>query len=140
MLLIKIFKSSIYYKFDFFQLSHDITLPASGPYSIQLTAIDNAGNVKHTRRVLLYDDTSIIETHGTTPVVMSADSSTNYEWINNMVSEVEVAWPGRFINKVVSTGKWLNEIKGDDSIPRELDDSITVSKRNTSAIDNVDGK
>ena len=71
---------------------------------------------------------------------MSADSSTNYAWINNMVSEIEVAWPGRFINKVVSTGKWLNEIKGDESIPRELDDSITISKRNTSAIDNVDGK
>ena len=122
-----------------FQTSMELTLPESGPYSIQLTAIDKAGNVKHTRRVLLFDDSSIIELHGDPPIVKSADPNTTYKWINKMVSEVEISWSGRFINKIVSTGKWLNEIKADDSVSRELDDSVTISARNTSAIDNIDG-
>lgn len=122
-----------------FQSSTNITLPQSGPYAIQLTAIDKAGNVQHARRLLFYDNSSVIETHGNAPVVINANPDTGYQWISEEVESVEVTWPGRFINENVTTGKWLNEVKSDESVSRELDDSMTISTRNTSAIDNIDG-
>ena len=95
--------------------------------------------MQHTRRLLLYDDSSVIETHGDAPVVINANPDNGYKWISEEVAAVEVTWPGRFINADVTTGKWLNEVMSDESVSRELDDSMTVSSRNTSAIDNIDG-
>ena len=124
----------------FFQAFTEFILPKSGPYAVLLTVKDKAKNFKMARRLLLFDNASMIEINEENPsIIKSADTETEFKWINKLTPRVEVSWVGRFINKMVHTNGWLNETATDEKISRDLDDNMGASARNTSSIYNIDG-
>lgn len=117
----------------------EFILPKSGPYAVLLTVKDKAKNFKMARRLLLFDNASMIEINEENPsIIKSADTETEFKWINKLTPRVEVSWVGRFINKMVHTNGWLNETATDENISRDLDDNMGASARNTSSIYNID--
>ncbi|XP_022103276.1 uncharacterized protein LOC110986013 isoform X2 [Acanthaster planci] len=85
--------------------SQTVTLPHVGVYSFILSAIDNAGNVKLSRRFVFFDDDlDDVTVKNNSPLrVVSATAETNYLWLTNLDSSgrttpVQLAWTGHFTN------------------------------------------
>ncbi|KAL4221421.1 hypothetical protein ACF0H5_019679 [Mactra antiquata] len=115
------------------ELTVQFTVDENGPYGIEITAIDRAENHVTTRRLLIVDDSSIVDLQGQPTNVLQANSK---QWINKETGDFEIRWPARFINKRHTSGHWLDAVEGGTS---ELDDTFDISERNTSAIHNLNG-
>ncbi|XP_038050879.1 uncharacterized protein LOC119724031 [Patiria miniata] len=84
----------------------NVTLPHVGVYSVVLGVYDNAGNVKHSRRFVFFDDneSDVTFTQRNASVrVLSATAETDYVWLTHLDSlagttSVHLDWTNRFIN------------------------------------------
>ncbi|XP_070573745.1 uncharacterized protein [Ptychodera flava] len=74
-----------------------------GVYCVLLTVTDKAGNHDNAMRYLMFDNvnTPHIDNTGHYPMrVESAAQNTNYTWITNSDSKVQVQWHHHFLNEV----------------------------------------
>ena len=94
-------------------LQETATLPSAGPYAITITAYDRAGNYRTARRLIIFDDSSIVSLQGESsyktdsngdctwnktpspPIVTNADPNASCNWITKNVSSVNIAWTER---------------------------------------------
>ena len=87
------------------------TLPFEGPYSFILMSFDLAGNVRLSRRLLLYDNTSIIEVDQTAPLqFISAVPESGYQWQNSTSDPLIVRGIGHFYNTFLRYTNYLAPI------------------------------
>ncbi|XP_038050540.1 uncharacterized protein LOC119723761 [Patiria miniata] len=85
----------------------NVTLTEVGVYSVVLGVYDNAGNVKHSRRFVFFDDndSDVTFTQSNASVrVLSATEETDYVWLTHLDSlagttSVHLDWTNRFINE-----------------------------------------
>ena len=83
-------------------------LPSEGPYSFILMTFDLAGNVRLSRRLLLYDNTSIIEIDQTVPLrFISAVPESEYQWQNSTSDPLIVRGVGHFYNTFLRFTNYL---------------------------------
>ncbi|XP_052707847.1 uncharacterized protein LOC128183063 isoform X2 [Crassostrea angulata] len=116
----------------------ELNLPGTGLYSIHLTAYDKAGNYKSTRRFVLFDSNSHVShnpyEHSR---VDTGSENTNYTWVVDNTTTIEVTWKKRFRNALHDHNKWLNEISESHGIAEAYDDYTGI--RNVTHIKNVYG-
>ncbi|XP_060596240.1 uncharacterized protein LOC132750310, partial [Ruditapes philippinarum] len=113
-----------------------LELDEPGPYSIEIITYDQAGNDKVARRIVLFDNASVVDLHGSQSRAIQATAN---NWINKFSDVIEIVWPGRFRNVRHSDGGWLNEVPESKDISRDLDDRHGRSERTIEKIDNIDG-
>ena len=83
-------------------------LPSEGPYAFILMTFDLAGNVRLSRRLLLYDNTSTIEINQTAPLqLISAVPESGYEWQNSTNDPLIVRGIGHFYNTFLRFTNYL---------------------------------
>jgi len=88
--------------------STNVLLPNDGPYSFVLQVSDRAGNLRHARRLLLFDATSQLAINSNLPLrITSAIPQTGYIWQNSSVPIVTIAGRGHFYNTNLQTSNWL---------------------------------
>ncbi|XP_038062737.1 uncharacterized protein LOC119733220 [Patiria miniata] len=85
--------------------SQSITLPHVGVYSIVLSVVDNAGNVRLSRRFVFFDDDphDVTLQDDSSLRVVSATAETNYVWMTSLdssggMTSVQLDWTNRFMN------------------------------------------
>ena len=89
------------------------TLPSPGPYAITITAYDRAENHRTARRLIIFDDISIVSLQGershkidsngdctwksspSPPIVTNADPNAFCNWITKDTPTVNIAWTQR---------------------------------------------
>ncbi|KAL3843250.1 hypothetical protein ACJMK2_021192 [Sinanodonta woodiana] len=114
-----------------------ISVKTAGAYAIVLRAIDKAGNRKSSRRILIFDNVSIVEKMNDPSKVTSASKETNYEWITTPCETVHIEWFNRFANKEHERSIWLNSVKKVDEVDIVLDDN--EGERQINRKDNIHG-
>ena len=109
-----------------------------GIYAVLLDVYDRAGNVKSARKLVLYDDGSLITRSPTTPLrVTSAAAVTSWKW-QQTEGAVTVTWAGRYANTFHDHNKVLDEVETELDVESSYDDnegSMTVA-----GVDNVVGE
>lgn len=104
-------------------MQKQLNLPGTGLYSIHLTAYDKAGNYKSARRFVLYDGNSHVSHNPYEHTrVATGSKETNYTWVINNTTTIEVTWTKRFRNALHDNNKWLNEISESHGISDLFDD------------------
>lgn len=108
---------------DSFLSQKSVNLPGSGLYSIHLTAYDKAGNHKTTRRLVLYDSNSHVShnPHQNTRVE-TGSANTNYTWVVDNTTLINIKWTKRFRNALHDHNKWLNDVSPSPGISEVYDD------------------
>lgn len=104
----------------------DLSLSDEGPYSIVLVGTDGAGNRQYSRRILVYDDTSILTEDVTKPLVVIGgfiNTGGGSYWHNSTTTPIRVGGEGHFYNTNLRTSNWLAPVANHTpSIPAEYDD------------------
>lgn len=113
-----------------------LSLDEPGPYSVELIVTDKAGNSKTTRRIIMFDNKSVIEKTGKEPNITQSEHS---GWINASTSNIEVQWTGRYRNVRHANHGWLNSVAYDETISRDLEDVTGRSLRTVDRIHNIEG-
>jgi hypothetical protein len=121
----------------FFQSSATLDLEEPGPYSVELIVHDRAKNYKVARRIILYDNASVVDLYGKQARVVQVQEN---GWINKHTENIEIVWQNRFRNIRHSNGGWLNGVKETEDIVTDLDDSKGKSARTIDKLNNIDGK
>ena len=99
-----------------------------------LDVYDRAGNVKSARKLVLYDDGSLITRSPTTPLrVTSAAAVTSWQW-QQTEGEVRVMWTGRYTNSFHHNNHLLLAVAPEAGVSDDYDDNEGV--RSVAAIDN----
>lgn len=104
--------------------SATFTLESEGPYSIFLAVADTAGNNQYARRVVVYDDTSVLKTNETKPlIVVGGAKEGEAYWHNSTTDPIIVSGLGHFYNTNLKTSNWLAPVANHTSpIPSYFDD------------------
>ncbi|KAK3612524.1 hypothetical protein CHS0354_024496 [Potamilus streckersoni] len=108
-----------------------------GAYAVILITIDKAGNKKSSRRILIFDNISVVEKMNAPLRVTSASKETNYKWITSPCESIHVEWYNRFANKNHEGNGWLNSVEKVNEVDSILDDN--EGERQISKKDNVHG-
>ncbi|XP_060580924.1 uncharacterized protein LOC132737608 [Ruditapes philippinarum] len=116
--------------------SATLDLEEPGPYSVEIIVHDRAKNYKVARRIILYDNASVVDLYGEQASVIQALEN---GWINKKSEQIEIVWPNRFRNIRHSNGGWLNGVQGNDDISRDLDDREGKSIRTVDELSNING-
>lgn len=108
-------------------------------YAIHLSAVDNAGNVKITRKFVLFDDLSKVtfNNNGFT-FLETASAQTNFTWVSKDISNLLVRWTGRFMNQRHKHNMWLARVNSYPNIEASYDDYD--GRRTVDEVPNVQGK
>lgn len=108
-------------------------------YAIHLSAVDNAGNIKTTRRFVLFDDLSEVAFNykGFT-FVETASAQTNFTWVTKDTGNLLVRWTGRFMNQRHEHNMWLARVNPYPNIEASYDDYD--GRRTVNEVPNVQGK
>lgn len=108
-------------------------------YAIHLSAVDNAGNIKTTRRFVLFDDLSEVTFNykGFT-FVETASAQTNFTWVTKDTGNLLVRWTGRFMNQRHEHNMWLARVNPYPNIEASHDDYD--GRRTVNEVPNVQGK
>lgn len=108
-------------------------------YAIHLSAVDNAGNIKTTRRFVLFDDLSEVTFNykGFT-FVETASAQTNFTWVAKDTGNLLVRWTGRFMNQRHEHNMWLARVNPYPNIEASYDDYD--GRRTVNEVPNVQGK
>ncbi|XP_046571088.1 LOW QUALITY PROTEIN: uncharacterized protein LOC124279320 [Haliotis rubra] len=110
---------------------------SQGIFSVEITAIDKAGNFKSARRIMIHDGESQVETTPNTVLrAMSAAeiSSWQWQWTSDSVT---IDWNHRYINTLHHRNKWLERVLPVPNIDEEYDDQ--GYSRGVDQIPNVQG-
>ncbi|XP_038077173.1 uncharacterized protein LOC119745021 [Patiria miniata] len=124
----------------------NVTLPNPGVYSVILSAVDNAGNVKQSRRFVFFDDDSddvTIQTNFRLCVV-SATEETDFVWLTNLdpsegATSVQLDWTEHFINERHLNQGWLKPIGSYVGGTIDADYDQHFGKRGRAAVPNALG-
>ncbi|WAR05117.1 hypothetical protein MAR_020486 [Mya arenaria] len=118
--------------------SAEITLEQPGPYAVELTAFDHAGNHKTARKLFFFDGNSDVSLNQSSLTrVLSANKG---GWINKDQEYIVVDWAYRFSNNRHHKLCWLCRFDHMSTvIPFELDDTAGVSERTWERIPNIQG-
>ncbi|ESO88603.1 hypothetical protein LOTGIDRAFT_234473 [Lottia gigantea] len=109
-------------------------VPLPGVYSVILAVVDKAGNVRLTRRCLIFEDKNHVSTvQNTNLTPTSALPSTNYTW-QQKHGPVTIDWENRYVNTKHHNGKYLAGIQDYHGLVSEYDDHYGT--RTTKPIDN----
>lgn len=108
-------------------------------FAIHFTAFDKAGNHKTSRKVILYDDQSVItlKPNKVTRIV-TASSETSYLWVVQDTGTIIVRWTDRFMNVRHENNRWLNKVNSHIAVEDKYDDHY--GERQITEINNVHGK
>ncbi|WAR06111.1 hypothetical protein MAR_021480 [Mya arenaria] len=107
---------------DFSSSSATLNLEHPGPYAVELTAIDNAGNKKNARRLFFFDNTSEVSLNTNSSTVVS--NANERGWITQNTDSIDVAWAYRFQNNDHDNNCWLCRFEpSPTSVPFVLDDT-----------------
>ena len=98
---------------------------------------DYAGNVATARSLVLYDNSSFINTTDSPFHVSNANPHTNYQWLTSNTKSLEVSWVGHFENPFYKNEGVLNVVKPWHTTENFLED--TTDNRTTAAIPNRNG-
>ena len=128
------------------QISYEdiTTLPGEGPYSFVLQSRDLAGNIRFSRRALLYDFSSSIEVDPLSPLtVISAHPGTNHMWQNSTSEPIVVSGVGHFYNTNLRNTNYLaplaNYSLGGMGVSDEYDQSFAQGRFPRGGTDNALG-
>ncbi|XP_052782551.1 uncharacterized protein LOC128218858 [Mya arenaria] len=139
-----------------------ITPPETGMYSVLLTTADLANNTKIARRLVLYDNSSVITI--TKPglfakmpgfqdieqmnlgdgglYIISAIKETGYMWqtsVNDTKTVLKIRWDNHFVNNLHNDGRLLNKVLPYPTQFQELEDDGILRSKKYVAIDDNDG-
>ena len=105
-------------------------------YSVIVEVYDFAGNFRKTRSVVLFDDTSKIETESNNPIsIAEVDSWDSAFWFTQAGSApIQITWENHFINRFLHDNDMLVEVKPMADV---MDDNS--GNRTIQAINNVQG-
>ncbi|XP_038077171.1 uncharacterized protein LOC119745019 [Patiria miniata] len=124
----------------------NVTLPYPGVYSVILSAVDNAGNVKHSRRFVFFDDDpdDITIQSNFSLCVVSATEETDFVWLTNLdpsegATFVQLDWTGHFINERHHSQGWLKPIWSYVTGTIDSDYDQHFGKRGRAAVPNALG-
>jgi hypothetical protein len=112
-------------------------LEEPGPYSIEMKVHDRVKNAKVTRRIIMYDNASVVELVGNKSCRIIQAQPTG--WVNKFSDQIEIVWTGRFRNMRHNNGGWLNEVQDSENVAKILDDQNARSKRTIEELPNVYG-
>lgn len=88
-------------------------LPVEGPYSFLLQTLDNAGNTRSSRRLVLFDNSSTLNIEPSAPLtVISAVPESMYRWQNSTSDPIVVSGRGHFYNSHLRANAWLAPVLG----------------------------
>ena len=91
-------------------------LPQQGPYSIVLQAQDTTGNIRYSRRLVLFDNSSTLNIEPSLPlVVTSAVPQSNYMWQNSTSDPIVVSGRGHFYNTHLRANAWLAPVADNEA-------------------------
>ena len=77
-------------------------LTVEGPYSFVLQTFDEAGNVRYSRRTILFDNSSFIGIEESAPlIVTSAVPQTNFMWQNSTSKPITISGQSHFFNSAL---------------------------------------
>lgn len=108
-------------------------------FAIHFTAYDKAGNHKTSRKMILYDDQSVItQKPNKVTRIVTASSETSYVWVVQDTGTIVVRWTDRFINVRHENNRWLNKVNSHIAVEDKYDDHY--GERQISEINNVHGK
>lgn len=105
-------------------------------YSVIVEVFDFAGNSRKTRSVVLFDDTSEIETVSNNPIsIVGVDSWDSAFWFTQAgTTSIPITWENHFINIFLHNNNMLVDVKPMADV---LDDNS--GNRTIQAINNVQG-
>lgn len=103
---------------------------------MEIITYDRAGNHKTARRIVLFDDISVVDKKGDKPKVLQAN---DFFWITEQSDKIDISWSGRYINIRHHNLGWLNEVKTVPYVSEELDDHANISARNINEFHNIEG-
>lgn len=107
-------------------------------YAIHLSAVDKAGNIKMSRKLVLYDNLSKVTFNVKRNTrVETASSQTNFTWVTKETNKIFVKWWGRFINHRHDNSRWLTKINPYPKIDRAYDDFD--GRRTVDEVPNIQG-
>lgn len=111
----------------FSRLNFDIDSDKPVLYRVLLKVSDVAGNVRHARRFLLYDNSSKITSANTyaTFLITSASQETNYTWQVHH-GETCLNWTGHFFNNFYKNNQLLNAVQSELGINGVYEQSTGV--------------
>ncbi|XP_038044290.1 uncharacterized protein LOC119718928 [Patiria miniata] len=124
----------------------NVTLPHPGVYSVILSVVDNAGNVRQSRRFVFFDndpDDVTIQSNFSLCVV-SATEETDFMWLTNLdpskgATSVQLDWTGHFINERHHSQGWLKPIGSYVGGTIDADYDQHFGKRGRAAVPNALG-
>lgn len=115
-----------------------VTFDEPGMYAIHLSAVDKAGNIQTSRKLVLYDNLSKVTFNGERNTrVKTASSQTNFTWVTKNTNMIFVEWYGRFMNHRHDNLRWLTKINPFPKIGRAYDDFD--GRRTVDEVQNIQG-
>ncbi|WAR04895.1 hypothetical protein MAR_020264 [Mya arenaria] len=119
--------------------SATLNLEHPGPYAVELTVIDQAGNTQTTRRLFIFDNMSQVSFNtNSSTVVLNTNGN---GWITQNTDSIDVVWAYRFQNIRHDNNCWLCRFEpSPTSVPFVLDDTSEVSERTWETIYNIKGE
>ncbi|XP_038077172.1 uncharacterized protein LOC119745020 [Patiria miniata] len=124
----------------------NVTLPHPGVYSVVLSVVDNAGNVKQSRRFVFFDDDpdDITIQSNFSLCVVSATEETDFVWLTNLdpskgATSVQLDWTGHFVNERHLNQGWLKPIGSYVGGTIDSDYDQHFGKRGRAAVPNALG-
>lgn len=107
-------------------------------YTVHFSAFDKAGNVKTSRKLILYDNLSIVTINNKRVTrVETASANTNFTWVSEDTTSVLVKWTGRFMNERHTHNMWLALVNPYHGIETAYDDHD--GRRTVDEVPNVQG-
>ncbi|WAR04423.1 hypothetical protein MAR_019792, partial [Mya arenaria] len=85
--------------------SATLNLEHPGPYAVELTAMDHAGNTKTARRLFFFDNISEVSLNTSSSTMVS--NANENGWITQNTDSIDVAWAYRFQNIRHDNNCWL---------------------------------
>ncbi|XP_053400999.1 uncharacterized protein LOC128557566 [Mercenaria mercenaria] len=113
-----------------------LALREPGPYSVEIIVFDRAGNEKVARRIIFFDNESVVELYGNKASIRQAQKN---GWINRYSDIIELVWLERFKNVRHTVGGWLNNVQEVKEVSRDLDDRKGRSSRTIDKTFNIEG-
>lgn len=112
------------------------SLPKPGMYAIHVTVTDKVGNQKRARELLLYDDSSQVNTTGQELHCVNIKQNMGKQWLQSTTDSLRLRWQGHFTNERHTQQGLLNRV-----LPWEgaygIDD--TTGNRTINPIQNLNG-
>lgn len=121
--------------------SHSVRLSNSGIYSVVMTVTDVAGSHRYSRRLVLYDSVSTLETDVTKPIrVTSAVNETVNRWQTDLTRPITIKGFGHFYNTKLRTNKWLDPVCDfQEGIDPDYDQPLNADPLPRTGTPNADG-